>query len=183
MRRWSVPTRAACGDQAFALITGRFAGSGPDSTSPSVGGAGADHRLRSLPAVAGLLSAHRTREAPGVPRRHLLGEARSWVRRSTGAAADSRAGASGARRQSNRAGLHRRRRRRLRRFPDGITSPRGLREHSDVAASRRRIETERRLSSRRSSAARLQTTNRRQRKLKTAGCTSRRSWPSSREFA
>ncbi len=51
----------------------------------------------------------------------------------------------GAWRQSHRPGLHRRRRRRLRRLPDGGAQARGLCEHRDVATHRRWIDVEGRL--------------------------------------
>ena len=75
-------------------------------------------RLRSYCQTVG------AREARGVSRRDLLGAAGAGLRRSRGPRPDPRAGAGGARRESHRPRVHRRRRRRVGRLPDGGAAPR-----------------------------------------------------------
>ena len=78
-----------------------------------------DRVLRVVPAAARVLPAHRARETARVPRRHVLGEAGAGVRRSARATAHRRPGAGRARREPHGPRVHRRRRRRLGRLPDG----------------------------------------------------------------
>ena len=97
-----------------------------------------DRVVRALPAAAWLLPTHRAGEAARIPRRDVLGEAGSGIRRSTGAPAGRRSRAGGARREPHRPCVHGRRSGRLGRLPDGRAAPRGVREYSHLAASRRR---------------------------------------------
>ena len=99
-------------------------------------------RLRRLPAPAPLLRAHRAREEGGPPRRHLLGPAGAGLRRSGRAPAAGRAGAGRARRQPDRARVHRRR---LGRLPRRRAARRRLREHRHLAQRGRRADPARRL--------------------------------------
>ena len=88
---------------------------------------------------------HRARKAPRVSRRDLLGQARAGLRRPARAPAARRSRAGRPRRQPHRPGVHRRRRRRIRRLSDVGASSRRVRQPRHVPSPRRRAEAERRV--------------------------------------
>ena len=109
----------------------------PGHASPHVSSDPRHRRLQPLRASAHVLRTHRARQEGRTSRRHLLGQACPGIWRSAGARARPRPGAGGARRQSHRTGLHRRR---LRRLPDARDARGRLRQHPDVSAIGRRID-------------------------------------------
>ena len=84
-------------------------------------------------APALLLQRDRAREARRIPQRHLLGETCSGIRRSQRPCADTRPGACRSRGESYGPRVHRRRRRRLWRFPDDGHASEWLCEHSHLS--------------------------------------------------
>ena len=131
-----------------------------------------DRRLPALPAARRVARARRPREGRPVPRRGVLGPAGPGLRRPGGADPGRRAGAGGARRQPDRARVHRRR---LRRLP---VARRCIAPGSRTGRRRRRADdglTLTTCTSRPRSAARRRPTSRRPRSATTA----RRSWPAS----
>jgi len=88
-----------------------------------------------MPALGRLPRAGRPAETGTVPRLGVLGQACAELWRADRAAADCRAGACGARGQSYRAHLHRRR---FRRFPVRRAAPDGLLQPANLHALRRR---------------------------------------------
>ena len=94
------PARPAAAQVASGRVGDRAALAAPDR---------GDRRVPSLPAAGRVARAGRPREGRPVPRRDVLGPAGAGVRRSRCADPAGRAGAGGARRQPDRAGLHRRR--------------------------------------------------------------------------
>ena len=150
--------------------------------------------MPALPAAGRVAGAGRAREGRAVPRRGVLGPAGARVRRPGGADPAARARPGGARRQPHRAGLHRRRQRRLpvagaacrwAREPAGERPPRATASRRSTCGSPRRSSARRPTTSRSLGARQLRAVPRPRARPRSTPCESSSRWvasPGSRRF-